>query len=161
MSRKARTSTLVAVLLIELVVGAVIWFSNAPAADAQPTVSSPPAETQTQVEKKAPSECPKKKSTTVKKALADDLLPIGILIVVITLVVVRLPKVELGHSRAFRHRRLLNWLPLGLTYSFLYMARYNMKQFQGIGLTELEYGTVFGVGSAVYGVAFLLRPSDR
>lgn len=157
MSRKARTSTIVFVLLIELVIGAVIWFSNTPAADAQPTVTSPPAETQTQVEPKAAAECPKKASSSSKKSLADDLLPIGILIVVIAVVVLRLPKVELGHSTAFRHRRLLNWLPLGLTYSFLYFGRYNIKQFQGIGLTELEYGTVFGVGSAVYGLAFLLN----
>jgi OPA family glycerol-3-phosphate transporter-like MFS transporter len=162
MSKKARTSTLVFVLLIELVVGAVIWFSNAPSADAQPpsSMASPPAEmhsAQPDAKAPSPSDCPKKKSSSTKKALVDDLLPIGILIVVITVVVMRLPKVELGHSIAFRHRRLLNWLPLGLTYSFLYFGRYNMKQFQGIGLTELEYGTVFGVGSAVYGVAFLLN----
>jgi len=156
MSKKARSSTLVFVLLIELVVGAVIWFSHSPAADAQPSMTTPPAETQ-QAEKKAPSDCPKPKSTSVKKALADDLLPIGILIAVIAIVIVRLPKVELGHSVAFRHRRLLNWLPLGLTYTFLYFGRYNMKQFQGIGLTASEYGTVFAVGSAVYGVSFLLN----
>lgn len=71
--------------------------------------------------------------------------------------VLLLPKVDLGHSRAFRNRRLVNWLPLGLTYSFLYFGRYNIKQFQGIGLSEAEYGTVFGVGSAVYGLAFLLN----
>jgi MFS transporter, OPA family, glycerol-3-phosphate transporter len=72
-------------------------------------------------------------------------------------VIVRLPKAALGHTKAFRHRRLLNWLPLGLTYSFLYFARYNIKSFQGVGLTEAEYGTVFGIGSAVYGLAFLLN----
>lgn len=91
------------------------------------------------------------------KSIVDDLIPIGILIVVITVVVIRLPKVELGHTVAFRRRRLLNWLPLGLTYSFLYFGRYNIKQFQGIGLTEVEYGTVFGVGSLVYGLAFLIN----
>jgi MFS transporter, OPA family, glycerol-3-phosphate transporter len=91
------------------------------------------------------------------KNLLDDLLPIGILIIVIAFVVLRLPRVELGHTKAFRHRRLLNWLPLGLTYSFLYFGRYNIKQFQDFGLGEGGYGTVFGVGSAVYGVAFLLN----
>ncbi len=161
MSAKTRTSTLVIVLVIELLLGAVIWFSGAPAAEAQPTSSPTITQTTTattttaQPDKKA--ECPKKKSSSAKKSLADDLIPIGILIVVITVVVIRLPRVELGHSSAFRHRRLLNWLPLGLTYSFLYFGRYNIKQFQGIGLTELEYGTVFGVGSAVYGLAFLLN----
>jgi OPA family glycerol-3-phosphate transporter-like MFS transporter len=156
---------MVFVLLIELVIGAVIWFSNTPSADAQSGSGSAaitqPAADQTHAEEKAPSECPKKAprpSRTLGEVAKDDLLPIGILIVVITIVVLRLPKVQgLGHSAAFRHRRLLNWLPLGLTYSFLYFARYNMKQFQGIGLTEVEYGTVFGVGSAIYGLAFLLN----
>ena len=37
---------------------------------------------------------------------------------------------------------LLNWLPLGLTYSFLYFARYNIKSFQGVGLTEAEYDII-------------------
>jgi OPA family glycerol-3-phosphate transporter-like MFS transporter len=95
-----------------------------------------------------------------KRSLVDDLLPIGILIVVITLVILRLPRVELGHTTAFRKRRLLNWLPLGLSYSFLYFGRYNIKMFQGEfegGLTASQYGTVFGVGSAVYGLSFLLN----
>lgn len=106
--------------------------------------------------------CPSKpKSAAPKRTFLDvvreDLLPIGILIIVIVLVLTRLPRVELGHSKAFRSRRLLNWLPLGLTYSFLYFGRYNIKQFQGIGLTEAEYGAVFGVGSMVYGLAFLIN----
>jgi MFS transporter, OPA family, glycerol-3-phosphate transporter len=154
-----RGKTVALVLLLELAVGAWIWFSGAPSAAADtagsgqpPTMSAPkapaPAATGTQCPKKAPSP---------PKSLADDLVPIGILIAVIALVVTRLPRIELGHSREFRKRRLLNWLPLGLTYTFLYFARYNIKQFQGIGLTEAEYGTVFGVGSAVYGLAFLLN----
>jgi OPA family glycerol-3-phosphate transporter-like MFS transporter len=98
-----------------------------------------------------------KKKPSAKKPLIEDLMPIGILITVIAVVLARLPRVELGHSKAFRARRLLNWLPLGLTYSFLYFARYNIKQFQGIGLTESEYGAVFGIGSMVYGLAFLIN----
>jgi OPA family glycerol-3-phosphate transporter-like MFS transporter len=158
--------------VLELAVGAFIWFSSS-SADAQapaPTAAeaappsmapAPPAEPSAPAATAsgAPSkDCPKPPpKSTKKKSLADDLLPIGILIVVITVVVLRLPRVPLGHSTAFRHRRLLNWLPLGLTYSFLYFGRYNIKQFQGFGLTEAEYGTVFGVGSAVYGLSFLLN----
>jgi OPA family glycerol-3-phosphate transporter-like MFS transporter len=90
--------------------------------------------------------------------LWEKLLPIAILLVVIAVVVMRLPRVELGHSQAFRRRRLLNWLILGLTYSFLYMARYNLNQYKYVGgLTESEFGTIFGWGSATYGVAFLLN----
>lgn len=165
------------VLVLELVIGAVIWFSQSPAA-AQPAgsgvadvadlatgsaMSAPevaPVAAAADYSKLGGTEsaagCPKK-ARTPAKPLSDDLLPIGILIAVIVLVVARLPRVELGHSIAFRQRRLLNWLPLGLTYSFLYFARYNIKQFQGVGLTEAEYGTVFGVGSMVYGLAFLLN----
>jgi hypothetical protein len=65
----------------------------------------------------------KKKPPSQPRDLADDLIPIGILIVVIVVVVMRLPKVDLGHTIAFRRRRLLNWLPLGLSYSFLYFGR--------------------------------------
>ena len=91
-------------------------------------------------------------------AAIDDLLPIGILIVVIALVVARLPKVELGHSAAFRSRRLLNWLPLGLTYSFLY---FGSLQPQAVPRRRRSprpsTARSFGVGSAVYGLAFLLN----
>ncbi len=187
MSRRSVSGrTLALVMVLELGVGAFIWFRNAPSAAAQPAAAtgsaasgsagsaaqpaptpSPTAGSAVEAASGAPAavpapadktKCPgKPKSAAPKKALIDDLLPIGILIVVIVFVLARLPRVELGHSKAFRARRLLNWLPLGLTYSFLYFARYNIKQFQGIGLTEAEYGAVFGVGSAVYGLAFLLN----
>src|SRR5438552_3581540 len=88
----------------------------------------------------------------------EKLLPITLLLAVIGIVVARLPRVEIGHSVAFRRRRLLNWLVLGLTYSFLYMARYNLNQFKYVGgLTESQFGTIFGWGSGVYGIAFLVN----
>lgn len=159
---KSRGKVLAFVLVLELLVGAWIWFSHGPAA-AQPTDAPPAATATTTADEPAPAPspssaqaCPAKKPSPAKP-LSDDLLPIGILIAVIVVMVLRLPKVQLGHSIAFRRRRLLNWLPLGLTYSFLYFGRYNIKQFQGIGLTEAEYGTVFGVGSLVYGLSFLLN----
>jgi OPA family glycerol-3-phosphate transporter-like MFS transporter len=94
----------------------------------------------------------------VEKPLWEKLIPILVLLGVIGIVVARLPRVELGHTDAFRRRRLLNWLPLGLTYSFLYMARYNINQYMYIGaITEADFGTIFGWGSAVYGVSFLLN----
>lgn len=167
---KSRGRTVALVLVLELAVGAFIWFSNTPA-EAQsppaaaaevspPSVAPAPPAADPKLQGAAPaSKCPVSPPAkpAKKKSLADDLLPIGILIAVIAIVVVRLPRVELGHSIAFRQRRLLNWLPLGLTYSFLYFGRYNIKQFQGFGLTAAEYGTVFGVGSMVYGLAFLLN----
>jgi len=90
------------------------------------------------------------------------LLPIAILLAVITIVVARLPKVELGHSKAFTTRRFLNWFPLGLTYAFLYMARYNLAAAKNaldeLGLMSNQaFGTIKGAGSAVYGVSFLVN----
>ena len=53
----------------------------------------------------------------------NELAPIAILLAVVTFVIARLPKIELGHTSEFRRRRVMNWLPLGLTYAFLYMGR--------------------------------------
>ena len=58
-------------------------------------------------------------------AWLSELVWIVVLLVVVGLVMARLPKIELGHSPAFMVRRRWNWLPLGLTYAFLYMGRYN------------------------------------
>lgn len=65
-----------------------------------------------------------------------------------------------AHSRAYRTRRVLNWFPLGLAYAFLYMGRYNLtvaKTYLGDLMTKEDFGVIFGVGTAVYGVAFLLN----
>jgi OPA family glycerol-3-phosphate transporter-like MFS transporter len=101
---------------------------------------------------------PPKSARPPEKPLWEKLVPIAILLAVIMLIVARLPRVELGHTLAFRRRRLLNWLPLGLTYAFLYMARYNLNTYLNINaITSAEFGTIFGVGSAVYGLSFLIN----
>jgi MFS transporter, OPA family, glycerol-3-phosphate transporter len=89
----------------------------------------------------------------------NELLPIVCLLAVIALVLTRLPKVELGHSAAFKRRRFLNWFPLGLTYAFLYMGRYNINEVTSAlkGTTNEDFGTIFGVGAITYGVSFLLN----
>ncbi len=89
---------------------------------------------------------------------AQELIPIGTLLAVITLVVVRLPRIDVGHSDTFRRRRVMNWLPLGLTYAFLYMGRYNLAAVKDIGyLTQSQYGSIFAIGAGVYGLSFLLN----
>ena len=113
-------------------------------------------------------------------ALADDgggslpgwlekIAPILILLAVVTVVIARLPKVDgLEYTKAFRRRRVLNWLPLGLTYAFLYMGRYNLQvaksAFEEIGqagggslMGNDDFGFIFGVGTVVYGFSFLLN----
>jgi OPA family glycerol-3-phosphate transporter-like MFS transporter len=92
--------------------------------------------------------------------LAQEVPPILIMCVVIALVVRRLPKVDVGHSEAFRRRRILNWLPLGLTYAFLYMGRYNIVSLKSSDIaliTNKEFGDIDAIGSLVYGLAFLIN----
>jgi len=64
------------------------------------------------------------------------------------------------HSRAFRIRRALNWFPLGLAYAFMHMGRYNLtvaKNALGDCLTKAEFGQIFGLGTLVYGLAFVVN----
>ncbi|GAB4343170.1 MAG: MFS transporter [Calditrichia bacterium] len=64
------------------------------------------------------------------------------------------------HSQAFRIRRLLNWLPLGLTYAFLYMGRYNLtvsKNALGDLMSKSDFGIIFFWGTITYAIAFLLN----
>ncbi|MBS1960214.1 MAG: MFS transporter [Bdellovibrionales bacterium] len=87
-------------------------------------------------------------------------LPILILLLVIAFVLSRLPKVNVGHSDAFKKRRTWNWLPLGLTYAFLYMGRYNLtvaKNAFGDLMPVSAFGTIFATGTIVYGFSFILN----
>ncbi|MCX6640234.1 MAG: MFS transporter [bacterium] len=64
------------------------------------------------------------------------------------------------HSRAYRWRRFLNWFPLGLTYAFLYMGRYNLtvaKNALGDLMTKEDFGLIFGAGTITYAFAFLIN----
>ncbi|MCP4144278.1 MAG: MFS transporter [bacterium] len=98
----------------------------------------------------------------------SNFAPILILLAVVTFVIRRLPKIDVGHNDAFRRRRIMNWLPLGLTYAFLYMGRYNLKvskfafeEMQGADSVPLmgnaDFGMIFMWGTIVYGVSFLIN----
>lgn len=66
----------------------------------------------------------------------------------------------LKHSKKFMIRRFINWFPMGMTYAFLYMARYNLnvtKNALGTMMTKEDFGIIFGIGTAVYGFSFLLN----
>lgn len=90
--------------------------------------------------------------------LTQEIVPILVLCAVIAAVVARLPKVDVGHTPAFRHRRMLNWLPLGLTYAFLYMGRYNMTVLKNVqGISQHDFGNIDFWGSLVYGLSFLIN----
>jgi MFS transporter, OPA family, glycerol-3-phosphate transporter len=89
-----------------------------------------------------------------------DIAPIFGLLAVVGLVVTRLPRVELGHSAEFRTRRVLNWLPAGLTYAFLYMGRYNLSVCTDKAIHALsyqEFSDISSMGKLVYGLSFLIN----
>lgn len=65
-----------------------------------------------------------------------------------------------GHSREYVRRRFLNWFPMGLTYAFLYMGRYNLtvsKNALGDAMTKEDFGLIFAAGTLTYAFAFLLN----
>ncbi len=97
-----------------------------------------------------------------------DFSPIVLLLVVVAFVFWRLPAVDVGHDSRYLKRRVLNWLPLGLTYAFLYMGRYNLKvskfafeEMSGADGSPLmgnaDFGIIFMWGTIVYGVSFLIN----
>jgi OPA family glycerol-3-phosphate transporter-like MFS transporter len=66
----------------------------------------------------------------------------------------------LGHSPAYMRRRIINWVPLGVTYALLYMARYNLtvaKIAFGDVMTKSDFGAIFGAGTIVYAFAFVIN----
>lgn len=70
------------------------------------------------------------------------------------------PDRQLVHSPAYRRRRAFNWLPLGLTYAFLYMARYNLtvsKNALGDLMSKEAFGIIFAAGTITYAFSFLIN----
>ena len=103
-----------------------------------------------------------------EKTFWETVFPILLLLAAVAFVLGRLPKVkEVSHSKAFLRRRVMNWLPLGLTYMLLYMGRYNLKvshnAFDSIRvdghplMTNADFSTIFMIGTIVYGFAFLIN----
>jgi OPA family glycerol-3-phosphate transporter-like MFS transporter len=69
-------------------------------------------------------------------------------------------EMTIHHSAAFRRRRVMNWLPLGLTYALLYMGRYNLtvsKNAFGDLMTKSEFGEIFFFGTITYAFAFVIN----
>jgi len=68
----------------------------------------------------------------------------------------------LKHTKKFIWRRFLNWFPLGMTYAFMYMGRYNLnvaKNALGDLMTKEDFGFIGGVGFTVYAISlFFIGP---
>jgi OPA family glycerol-3-phosphate transporter-like MFS transporter len=66
----------------------------------------------------------------------------------------------MSHGGWFLMRRFINWFPLGMTYAFLYMGRYNLavaKNALGTLMSKEDFGLIFGIGTVVYGLSFLVN----
>ena len=87
-----------------------------------------------------------------------DLLLVGICLAVI--IGLYFHNNPMRHSRWFMLRRFINWFPLGMTYAFLYMGRYNLnvsKNALGGLMSKEDFGTIFAAGTVVYGFSFLVN----
>jgi len=66
----------------------------------------------------------------------------------------------LKHSRWFILRRFINWFPLGMTYGFLYMGRFNLtvsKNALGDLMPNRDFGLIFLAGAWTYALSFLIN----
>lgn len=66
----------------------------------------------------------------------------------------------LRHSRWFVTRRFINWLPLGMTYAFLCMGRFNLivaKNALGPLMGNQDLGIIFAAGTWTYALSFLVN----
>src|SRR5437667_1444503 len=87
-----------------------------------------------------------------------DLLLVGSCLLVIIWLYFR--NNPLRHGRWFMLRRLINWLPLGMTYAFLYMGRYNLavsKTAMGGLMSNKDFGWIFAAGTWTYALSFLVN----
>jgi len=95
------------------------------------------------------------------KALFDLIFiipPIMLIAYVMMDIIKKNPDVD--HTRKFKTRRAFNWLPLGLTYAFLYMGRYNLtvsKNALGDLMTKEDFGIIFAAGTITYAISFLIN----
>lgn len=73
---------------------------------------------------------------------------------IITLYFMRNP---LKHTRKFMWKRFLSWFPLGMTYAFMYMARYNLDTLATAEIiTKAEKSQISGWGFFIYAASLFL-----
>src|SRR5436190_10646984 len=66
----------------------------------------------------------------------------------------------LKHGPWFLSRRFINWFPLGMTYAFLYMGRYNLtvaKNSLGSLMSIEDFSLIFAAGTTTYAFSFLIN----
>lgn len=84
----------------------------------------------------------------------QHLVILGLLAYVIILYFWRNP---LKHTSSFMWRRFLSWFPLGMTYSFMYMSRYNLDQLATADiLTKAQKAAISGSGFFIYAASLFI-----
>src|SRR5581483_6541166 len=86
--------------------------------------------------------------------------PVTIALSLVAVIVVYFLNNPLKHGSWFLTRRFINWFPLGMTYAFLCMGRYNIivaKGALGALMTKEQLGYIFGTGALVYTLSFLVN----
>lgn len=79
---------------------------------------------------------------------------LSLLTYIITLYFMRNP---IKHTKAFMWRRFLSWFPLGMTYAFMYMARYNLDTLATAEIiTKAEKSQISGWGFFVYAASLFI-----
>lgn len=97
---------------------------------------------------------------TLIEYLQPVLVPVLVLACLLGMIGLYFLNNPMDHSRRFMVRRFINWFPLGMTYAFLYMGRYNLnvsKNALGALMTDKDFGTIACVGLVVYGLSFLIN----
>src|SRR5277367_1495458 len=93
-------------------------------------------------------------------SFSDSFYPITVALCLTAVIAIYFWNNPLHHASWFVMRRFINWLPLGMTYALLCMARYNLIVSKGalVGLmSNSDLGIIFGVGTCVYAVRFLIN----
>ena len=83
-----------------------------------------------------------------------------VFVVLLTVIGVYFYNNPMKHGPWFLSRRFINWFPLGMTYAFLYMGRYNLtvaKNALGPLMSNKDFGMIFGIGTGVYAFLFLVN----
>ncbi len=83
-----------------------------------------------------------------------------VFVVLLTVIGIYFYNNPMKHGPWFLSRRFINWFPLGMTYAFLYMGRYNLtvaKNALGTLMSNRDFGMIFGIGTGVYAFSFLVN----
>lgn len=92
--------------------------------------------------------------------MPDYFYPITVALCLAAVIAVYFNNNPLKHSRWFLMRRFINWFPLGMTYAFLCMGRYNLivaKGALGTLMSKSDLGIIFGLGTWVYALSFVVN----